>query len=59
MNNSELRNIWAAKYVNVDRTLARMKEVKAAATAFNTNVDAVLKINEKKKCSKEVYYALT
>lgn len=48
MNNSELRNIWAAKYVNVDRTLARIKEVKAAATAFNTNVDAVLKISGKK-----------
>lgn len=48
MNNSELRDIWAAKYANVDRTLARMKEVKAAATAFNTNVDAVLKISGKK-----------
>ncbi len=48
MNNSKLRDIWAAKYANVDRTLDRMKEVRAAATAFNANVDAVLKISGKK-----------
>lgn len=48
MDNLQLREIWAKKYADVDRTLARMKEVKAAATAFNANIDAVVKISGKR-----------
>lgn len=48
MDNSELRKDWAQRYAKVDDTLQRLKEVNAVATAFNTNVDAVLKISGKR-----------
>ena len=36
---------WAEYYSGVENTLRNMRQVKAVATAFNTNVDAVLKIS--------------
>ena len=35
---------WKEKYAEVKSTLMQMGKVESAATAFNTNVDAVLKI---------------
>ena len=43
-----LKAEWLDKYKLVPAILAKVKEVKTAATAFNTNVDAVLKINGQK-----------
>jgi len=40
----EIKDNWLALYDNVDVTLDAVKQVKTAITAFNTNVDAVLKI---------------
>lgn len=44
----DLKKIWLDKYAQVPATLAQMKEIKTAATAFNANIDAVLKISGKK-----------
>lgn len=41
----DLKKIWLEKYANVAATLDKVKKVRAAATAFNTNIDAVLKIS--------------
>lgn len=40
----EIKDNWLALYDNVDVTLNAVKQVKTAITAFNANVDAVLKI---------------
>lgn len=48
MENTHLKAKWLKKYAIVPQTLERIKEVKSVATAFNTNVDAVLKISGKK-----------
>lgn len=48
MTHAELKAEWLKKYQEVPQTLARVAEVKAAATAFNTNIDAVLKISGKR-----------
>ena len=48
MENTHLKAEWLKKYAIVPQTLERIKEVKSVATAFNTNVDAVLKISGKK-----------
>ena len=39
-----LKDVWKAHYSAVPRQLARLKEVRGVAGAFNANVDAVLKI---------------
>lgn len=41
----DLKEIWHEKYAGAAATLDKVKEVRAAATAFNTNIDAVLKIS--------------
>lgn len=48
MTNSELKKSWLEKYKRVPETLNRMQEVESAATAFNANVDAVVKISGKR-----------
>ena len=48
MNNEELKNIWLEKFKTVPQSLQNMQQVKSVATAFNTNVDAVLKIKGSK-----------
>lgn len=40
----EIKDNWLVLYDNVDVTLDAVKQVKTAITAFNANVDAVLKI---------------
>ncbi len=45
MNYDELKSIWAEKYKSVPEQLAKLKQIPAAATAFNTNIDAILKIS--------------
>ena len=47
MTNEELKKIWSEKFAVVPQVLENMKQVQAAATAFNTNVDAVVKISGK------------
>lgn len=44
----ELKANWREKYQAVPENLAAMKKIAAVATAFNTNIDAVLKISGKK-----------
>lgn len=44
MNNSELKKIWQKKYDVVPQQLEKVKSTNIVATAFNTNIDAVLKI---------------
>lgn len=46
-NYEQLKQEWSEHYKDVPATLAKMQNVTAAATAFNTNVDAVLKISAK------------
>ncbi len=41
-------NKWASHYADVERTLENMANVRSVATAFNTNIDAVIKISGKK-----------
>ena len=44
MENNMLKKVWSEKFKQVPETLKRIREVRSAATAFNTNIDAVLKI---------------
>ena len=44
MKNEELKKIWAEKFEQVPIILKNITQVKSVATAFNTNVDAVLKL---------------
>ncbi len=44
MDIENLKNIWQKKYADVPLQLQKVKNIKTVATAFNTNVDAVLKI---------------
>lgn len=44
MNTAELKKIWLEKFKVVPEILNNIKKVKTAATAFNTNIDAVLKM---------------
>ena len=44
MKNEELKKIWAEKFEQVPSILKNITQVKSVATAFNTNVDAVLKL---------------
>lgn len=44
MNYDELKQIWAQKYDTVPQQLEKLKQIPAVATAFNTNIDAILKI---------------
>ncbi len=48
MENQELKKLWLKNFSTVPETLKRMKEVGSVATAFNTNIDAVLKVSGKK-----------
>ena len=48
MNIAELQKCWQQKYGCVPNQLKKVKEVYSAATAFNTNIDAVLKISGKR-----------
>lgn len=45
MDNETLKELWAEKYKTVPAQLKKVKEISAAATAFNTNIDAILKIS--------------
>ncbi len=44
MNYQELQEIWAKKYETVPSQLEKLKHIRSVATAFNTNIDAILKI---------------
>lgn len=44
MDNVELKQKWQQKFAQVPEVLEKVKTVKSVATAFNTNIDAVLKL---------------
>ena len=48
MSISQLQNCWRQKYSCVSSQLEKVKEIRSVATAFNTNIDAVLKISGKR-----------
>lgn len=48
---NEAKKLWAEKYGEVENTLDGIKNVKSVVTAFNTNIDAVIKISGKKLAS--------
>ncbi|MBQ8436463.1 MAG: hypothetical protein IJX20_02300 [Alphaproteobacteria bacterium] len=45
MSNTELKQIWKDNYRVVPNAMADMKKVAAVATAFNSNIDAVIKLS--------------
>ena len=45
MSISELQKCWQQKYSCVPSQLEKVKEIRSAATAFNTNIDAVFTIS--------------
>lgn len=45
MNCEDLRTEWTKKYSVVSEQLEKLKQIPAAATAFNANIDAILKIS--------------
>lgn len=48
MNNSDLKQIWLEKFKTAPQTLSNLKKVEAVGAAFNTNIDAVLKLSGEK-----------
>lgn len=45
MNNNILKKSWNEKYSIVKKQIENMKSIKSVATAFNTNIDAIYKVN--------------
>lgn len=45
MDTPELKKIWKEKYRVVPAQLEKIKQISAAATGFNANIDAVLKVS--------------
>ena len=45
MDTADLKKIWLEKYNVVPEQLKKLKEINSAVTAFNANIDAVLKIS--------------
>lgn len=45
MDTPELQKIWKQKYLLVPQQLEKMKKIGSAATGFNANIDAVLKMS--------------
>ena len=48
MDDEALQNLWCEKYKNVSIQIRKTAEIKLVATGFNTNIDAVVKINGEK-----------
>lgn len=45
MNCEEIKNEWTKKYEVVSEQFEKLKQIQSAATAFNANIDAILKIS--------------
>ena len=45
MDKIQLKTVWKEKYAIVPEQLQKIKRIPAIATAFNTNIDAVIKIS--------------
>lgn len=45
MTDAELKDIWKEKYTAVPLQLEKIKQIPQVATAFNANIDAILKIS--------------
>ncbi len=45
MDTADLKKIWLEKYKTIPEQLNSLKEIKSAVTAFNANIDAVIKIS--------------
>lgn len=48
MDYTNLKSIWAKKFETVPEQLDKIKKIPAVATAFNTNIDAIIKISASK-----------
>lgn len=47
MDNNELINLWTEKFKIVPEQIKKLSEISCVATAFNSNIDAVIKIKGK------------
>ena len=47
MSKSELKNVWSKNYSTAPEQLEKMGEIKGLISAFNANVDAVIKVSGK------------
>ncbi len=45
MDYDNLKNVWSKKYETVSEQFDKLKQIPSAATAFNANIDAILKIS--------------
>ena len=45
MDTADLKKIWLEKYKIVPEQLNKLKEIESAETAFNANIDAVIKMS--------------
>ena len=44
MDNNELINLWTEKFNVVPEQIKKLSEIPCVATAFNSNIDAIIKI---------------
>ena len=47
MSKSELKTVWSKNYSTAPEQLEKMGEIKGLISAFNANVDAVIKVSGK------------
>ena len=45
MDNNELIKVWTEKFKVVPQQINKLSEIPCVATAFNSNIDAIIKIN--------------
>ena len=45
MDTADLKKIWLEKYKIVPQQLNELKQIESAVTAFNANIDAVIKMS--------------
>ncbi|MCM1324630.1 MAG: hypothetical protein NC218_10950 [Acetobacter sp.] len=45
MNNDNLKTLWTQKYQSVPEQFEKLKQIPSAATAFNANIDAIIKLS--------------
>ena len=47
MNNTDLVNLWTKKFDIVSKQINKISKIPCVATAFNSNIDAIIKIKAK------------
>ena len=56
---NDIKQIWRLKYDKVEQTLAQMSKIETLVTAFNVNVDSIIKISGKDLSEKIKEYDLS